>query len=210
MSVITNITDYEARLVALLPGQFQTQTNWLSLIAAIAGTGKKIQEQEDLVYSLWQQRSSLANAVGAHLAQWGELFGLPNQGWTDASYRARILVWLQVLRSKGTPDELIRIAADMTGTTLPNAATIQYWETPPASWSIQYAVNLWQDDNGLALDLAKYLAKADPAGVGVGQIVGLQGNSGFIFGSDGAKGFSEEGGDTNGRFGVDTAAEAGV
>lgn len=209
MSVITRITDYEARLVALLPGQFQTQTNWLALISAIAGTGKKIQDQEDLVYSLWQQRSDLANAVGAQLAQWGELFGLPNQGWTDDSYRARILVWLQVLRSKGTPDELIRIAADMTGTLIPGPG-ITYWETPPASWSLQYAFDLYGTDPGLALDLARYLAKADPAGVGPDQVISMMGTGGFIFGTVGANGFSEAGGATRGLLSTDTATEAGV
>ena len=209
MSEITHITDYEARLVALLPGQFQTGTNWLSLFAAVAGTGKKIQVQEDVVFSLWQQRASLDSAVGAQLDQWGKLFGLLRQGWTDDSYRARLLVWLQVLRSKGTPDELIRITADATGTDIPGPSIV-LWETPPCSWSIQYAYDLWTEDQGLAIDLAGYLAKADPAGVGVGQIVSLNGNGGFIFGDNPLNGFSEEGGDTNGKFGVDTSTEAGI
>ena len=209
MSEIIHINSWETRLLALLPGQFQTGTNWGKLIAALAGPTSTMQAQEDLIYSLWQQRASLDAAEGAQLDQWGKLFGLLRQGWTDDSYRARIRVWLQVLRSKGTPNELIRITADVTGTTIPGPG-VTLWETPPASWSIQYAYDLFGEDPELALDLARYLAKADPAGVGVGQVVSMNGTGGFIFGTVGANGFSEEGGDTNGLLCVDTAAEADV
>lgn len=205
MSEIANITDYEARLVALLPGQFRG-ANWLSLVTALAGGSSTLQDQEDVTYSLWRQRSGLALAVGVQLDQWGELLGIPRQGWTDDSYRARILVWCQVLRSRGTPNELLRITSDASGENLDD---VDYWETPPASWSIQYPGGLYASDPELAVDLAKYLALADPAGVGPDQVISLSATP-FLFGSVGANGFSEEGGATRGLLSSDTATEAGV
>lgn len=210
MSVITQITDYESRLVTLLLGQFKTGTNWLSLWKALADTGNAFQLSEDVIYLLWQQRTSLDSAVGRQLDQWGAVLGLPREGWTDATYRARILVWLQVLRSKGTPDELIRIASDLTSSPL---SGVMLWETPPACYSLQVAAPgspLWVSDQELALDLARYLARADPAGVGIGQIIDLPAPA-FTFGSAGGNGFS--GGAppvTRGLLCVDLANEAGV
>lgn len=203
MSVITQITDYESRLVNLLLGEFKTQTNWLSLWKALSDTGNALQLSEDTIYLLWQQRTSLSSAVGRQLAQWGAVVGLPQEGWTDAQYRSRILVWLQVLRSKGTPDELIRITQDLT------SGTVKYWEHYPASYSIQFTGGLYPTDPNLALDAARYVAKADPAGVGIGQVIALS-STPFLFGVVGANGFSEAGGATYGLLNTDVATESGV
>ena len=204
MSTISNISDYESRLTSLLLGQFRTQTNWLSLFAAVSGAGSALQDLEDTAFSLWQQRSDLSLAVGRQLDQWGGVVRLPREGWTDTQYRARILVWLQVLRSTGTPDELIRIASDLTSQAI---ADVTYWETPPASYSLQFAGAVYGSDPDLAIDAAKYLARADPSGVGIGQIISLPATP-FLFGSVGANGFSDA--VTRGRFCVDVAAIAGV
>ena len=206
MSEITQITDYEARLVALLPGQFKTGVNWLKLFATISQTGSVMQDQEDLIYLLWQQRTSLSSAVGLQLDQWGAVVGLTRQGWTDAGYRARILVWLQVLRSKGTPDELIRIVSDLTGQPI---GDIVFWETPPASYSIQFPGGVYATDPDLATDAARYAAKADPAGVGIGQVIALT-IPPFLFNPTGANGFSVQGGTTYGKLCVDVSTVAGV
>ena len=117
MSTITNITDYKARLLALLPSQFQEGDNWASLLEAIAGSSGVIQEQEDLIYSLWQQRADLDNAVGRQLDQWGELLNLPREGWADDAYRRRLLVYVQVQRSRGTPAWRIRPPSARSGPT---------------------------------------------------------------------------------------------
>jgi len=203
MSKIVHQTNWYGRLSGLLPGQFKEQTNWLKLFNALAGTGKSMQLLEDSAFALWQQRASLTNATSGRLDQWGEVVGLPRQGWTDDSYRARILVWLQVLRSQGTPEQLIRIVKDMTG-----SADVRYWETPVASFSFQYTGDLYSSDPVLALDVAVYVDKARPSGVGIGQVISLP-TVPFLFGAVGANGFSETGTE-RGLLGTDTATEAGI
>lgn len=203
MSEITHIVDYESRLFDLLPGQFKTGTNWITLFSVLTGTGSALQDNEDVLYSLWEQRSSLSSAVGWQLDQWGNLLGLSRAGWSDSGYRARIQVWLQVLRSKGTPEELINILQDLSG------GTVKYWELYPASYSMQFSGGIYVSDPDLALDSARYLAEADPAGVGIGQIISLS-DTPFLFGTAGANGFSQAGGSTYGKFNTDVSVEAGV
>ena len=199
MSQIQTIADYEARLVALLPGQFKTGTNWLSLWAALADTVNALQLSEDTIYDLWEARSNITNATGRQLDQWGAVVGLPRQGWSDATYRSRIRVWLQVLRSKGTPNELIRIVSDMTGAAITG---VMLWEHYPAGYSLQYTADVYTPDLDLALDTARYAARADPAGVGIGQIINAPTGT-FILDS-GTYDLDV------GLLGVDVAAEAGV
>lgn len=206
MSAITQITDYESRLTNLLLGQFKTGTNWLSLWAALADSGNALQLSEDTIFALWQARAILGSATGRQLDQWGAIVGLPREGWLDGDYRSRVLVWLQVLRSKGTPDELIRITSSMTGVSISDVAL---WEHYSASYSIQFTGGVYQSDPPLALDVARYLAKADPAGVGIGQVIALN-STPFLFGASGANGFSEAGGTTYGKLSTDVSTEAAV
>ena len=206
MSEISQITDYESRLVALLLGQFRDGANWLKMFNALAESGRALQDQEDVLYLLWQQRSQLALAVGWQLDQCGAVVGLPRNGLGDNDYRTRIGVWLQVLRSKGTPDELLSIVNGLVNGVIGNQSL---WESPPACFSIQVVSNVhWLASPEAALNVATCVARAKPAGVQIGQIIDLV-LTAFTFGAGGANGFSEEGGATRGLLCVDLAAEIG-
>lgn len=203
MSTITNITDYKARLLALLPSQFQEGANWASLLEAIAGSSGLIQEQEDLIYSLWQQRADLDSAVGRQLDQWGELLNLRREGWSDDAYRRRLLVYVQVQRSRGTPDELIRITAEMLNIDVAKV----YLSEHPVGYSVSVEADTYTDDSALALDLPVYLSEADAAGVPIGQVAMGPATNAWIIGEGRP---SEEGGTSYEVLGTDLATEAGV
>lgn len=202
MSEISHITNWSTVLLELLPAQHRAGTTWISLLSAMTGES---QNQEDALYSLWQARADLDQATDDRLDGWGRLVGVQREDLSDDDYRRLIRARLQVLRSEGSPDELIRIVDAMTD----SGGNTLYWETPPACFSIQYDGNTWTGDHIAGNRVATYIKDARPAGVAIGQVIERDPTSGFTFGTDGSRGFSEEGGTTNGLFCVDIAAEIG-
>ena len=197
-----SLLDWTDEVEALLPAQFQGD-EWLALAGVF---GDAFDRLEGALVG-WYADLPLSEAEGDLLELfWAQLVGIEREGDDDDTLRIRVEVEAQVLRSNGTPDELLTIAATMVGG-FPN---LLYWETPPASYSIQHPNGVYIARPELALEIARNLARADPAGVSIGQIISAPTGSPFTFGTDGSKGFSEEGGTTYGLLCTDTATEAGV
>lgn len=200
MSAISHETDWSGTLLDLLPAQHREDTVWASLMDALTGES---QAQEDALYALWQARADLDQATDDRLDGWGALVGAPRDGLSDDDYRGIIRARLQVLRSEGTPNDVIGVLSAMV------PGGVLYWEAPPACFSVQYDGTTWVGDHTAGERLATYIRDARPAGVAIGQIVERDPASGFTFGTDGSLGFSEEGGATNGLLCVDVANEIG-
>lgn len=204
-----DLKDWETELLEMDLSQYQETVTHPQLLAIFAGALQECEQaNNDLIFDRLLFRSDGAVTIeGLQLDQWGGWLGVAREGRSDAAYLAILKITLQVLRSQGSPDELIAILRDAFGVLSPLA--VGYWDTPPATWSAQIPGDVWGDDADLAMEIALLAARADPAGVQVGEIISL-GDTPLLFNGNQANGWSVAGGAAYGLACVDIATEAGV
>lgn len=98
--------DRVAQLLARLPEQFRDLPGWEGVLSDL---GAEIQELEDAHVQLLTLRG-INNATGATLENIGRFVGEPPIGLDEEVYRRRIRARVFTNRSRGTVEELIRIA----------------------------------------------------------------------------------------------------
>lgn len=160
---MNTINSYASFLRDLLPSQFRDGENWLKLLNVI---GAALDTREADVQTLLSARTSIDDADGILLDHWGLLFGLARGGKSDAVYRTRIAAWMQALVSKGTPDELISIAQELSG-----GEAVVYWETPPATFNLELPGPIHSVDAVASSEVDRFIKKAKPLGVSIGQLI---------------------------------------
>ena len=141
--------------VARLLFQFRNKPRIVALIRLICGG--RLQRIEIVFWQMLVERR-LGTAIGRQLDVLGRVVGVDRQGRGDPAYRRRIRTEILVLRSSGSPDQLIRIALAFLGD---DATVVSYEETPPAAARF----DLEEIDPFDALELARLLFRAKPSGV---------------------------------------------
>lgn len=157
------IPAYTEYLRALLPAQFRDGDNWNKLLAVI---GEAMDAREADVQTLLEARTDIDSATGILLDQWGALFGLLRAGRSDDLYRSRLVAWMQALTSQGTPEEMISIARELS-----SGEAVTYWETPPATFSLELPGPLYSTSSEQAREIVAFITKGRPAGVSLGEII---------------------------------------
>ena len=158
-----SIPSYFSYLQDLLPSQFRDGANWQKLLTVI---GDALDDREADVQTLLAARTSIDDADGILLDQWGLLFGLSRGGKPDSSYRTRILAWMQCLTSNGTPEELISIARELV-----DGEAVVYWETPPCTFNLELPGPIHSVDAVASSEVDRFIKKAKPMGVSIGQLI---------------------------------------
>lgn len=119
---------------------------------------------------------SIDTSVGIQLDQIGALVGQPRNGLTDVNYRTQIKFKIAVNNSNGTPEEIINMLYDVTGST-----EVRYFEHYPASYMISY------NGSNTPNDMLSYIQAASPVCVNLG-IMHDQNNKGWVPAEIGATG----------------------
>lgn len=156
--MITQITDYIRRAIALLPAQHQDKTNIVEFLSAFSNA---MQSAEDGLFPLFTNRT-LETAVGEQLDIIGRIVLEDRGGLDDDTYRIRLQARIATNKSEGTLEELLNIVALIL---LPNTATTQATMFFPAA--IVFDVLDLSVDSSLADTLARFLRDGTAAGVKV-------------------------------------------
>jgi len=140
------------------------------------------QELEDITVALVVE-TTLENAQGVHLDQWGELVGEARDGLSDDDYRRAIRARVATNRSSGHPEDLIVILAllldidDLTlNELLPKEVELVYSIDPPTTAEVRAR-------------LVSQLNEAAAGGVRVRLVETRSGRPFFGFAGGNAKGF---------------------
>lgn len=173
---ITQINDFTARLLALLPSQF---ANALNLRALVESFGEECQLIEDTLWSLIDQ-VAIDTATGVQLDNIGAIVGLERTSVTDDTYRQHLRAFILANRSDGRANALIEIAQriqDSIPSPADNAALVEYFEHPTPSFTLQ-----WEKFNSLTGTVSVYIRllnrlidRAAPAGVESRVVEGVTG-----------------------------------
>lgn len=144
----------------LLP-QFRAKPRIAGLVRLLCGA--RLQRLE---IALWQclVERRLGTAVGAQLDVLARVVGIERQGRSDAKLRRVIAAVVLVLRSSGSPDELIRIARAFLGADVVDGTSSVVLEELAAA----IEMTLIDVDPFDALELARLLFRAKPSGVHFG------------------------------------------
>ena len=169
------------------PLQFH-QPRITALIQALA---LGVQCLEDAIFDL-DISSTLPNATGATLDQWGSLVGERRGGLSDDDYRVFIEAKLLVLRSNGTPDELIEIFRRITAPQI----SIRYAQYPRASFGLWVLRSEAMSDRR-ALRVGEFMRQAKPGGTEMWLVESITGYFGFKD-DPGHPGVPEDAGDSLG------------
>lgn len=95
---------------------FRNKTNITALIDAV---GKELQEIEEMIFEFYRQER-LDEAVGSWLDIIGEIVNIKRNGRSDDEYRKAIKLKILINICKGTPEEVIEIYRQVTGSTSVN------------------------------------------------------------------------------------------
>jgi len=166
-SPVDKITDYQQRLRDDMLGQFYGDPVHTAISDAIA---TEYQRFEDVAYDVLTKRL-LDNAVGDILDVIGRIARVDRLGRSDDEYRAIIQVWIAARDSDGGIDQIIWLVNQMVG------ISVEYRPYPPASYRITYETGS-PITAQTALDVARALEIASPAGVGYQLVEGTTDDSG--------------------------------
>jgi hypothetical protein len=144
--ITTHATDAKARLLQ----QFKEKTRIEALLDAI---NVEIQRYENEVMDL-SDVLDIDAMGGVNLDHIGNIVGQKRAGRTDADYRVAIRQKIAANVSSGTPDQLVEIFANITGST-----TTDFLEDYPAGFGIYGDSDPYPDGTFEAVEAAK------PAGV---------------------------------------------
>jgi hypothetical protein len=113
--------------MALLIEQFKGATNLRTFITTFIN---RVQEAEAMLFDLWQSRW-LDNATGEQLDGLGAIVVIELNNDSDDLYRVRIRARIYTNVSRGTADDIIRIAALLAGV---DVSDVVYYDTYPAGF----------------------------------------------------------------------------
>lgn len=158
MADITKITDFDARILSLIIGQFQ-ETNTLSGI--IEAMNIQAQDYENAIFEL-RDEFWLTIAKGNQLDIIGSILGLERASRTDSEYRIALQAWINISLGSGEP-EIIISAINL----LYNPNELEYIPNYPA----KYYLFLWDTTLEESIDVNKdILDSLSPLGVEALQI----------------------------------------
>lgn len=106
MAVAFPKVDHVEVALRRLPEQFKAKTRIANLLRALVGP---FQSLEDALWQLIEERS-VDTAIGIQLDQLGHIVGQERGGLSDADYRRYIRARIMTNRSRGSVEDLIRIA----------------------------------------------------------------------------------------------------
>ena len=149
---IENITDHAARTRARLLQQFKDKERVEAVLDAISA---EVQEIEDVFFKLITERQ-IDTAIGQQLDEIGEIVGQKRNGLSDVDYRVRLKVRIQRNASNATPNEILDV---MSG--LINITSIEYFNTFPATFFVQFEGDMLTDD----AELFEAVLEMSPSGV---------------------------------------------
>lgn len=173
---LERIDDHVARAIAMIVQQFKGKPNFEAVLTAFI---QRVQEVEDMLHDVWQARM-LDNASGARLDGLGSIVGIEREGDTDTVYKVRIRARIFSNVSRGTADDIMRIASLLGGTNV----SVSYSEVYeyPAAFALTLA-GIGVDGDSVAAVFAA-VASATPAGVALSLLYSLaQPENTFTFSS---------------------------
>ena len=155
------IPDHDDRLVRKLPSHIQTEAE--RLVALVSGLGAGVQLAEDYLFGVLDL-STLFNARGEQLEQWGDLVGEKRGPLSDGDYLRFIRARLQINRwhdagTRSPIDSMLDIYATIMGT-----STVLYINTPPACFELVAVRDRFLPDPQ-ADRVIRAMLDATPAGV---------------------------------------------
>ncbi len=116
---------HKAEMLALLTDMFKKQPNIEGILSCLS---VEVQTIEDQLY-VYLQGIILATGTGDVLDKYGAIVGLPREGQTDTDYLIAILLEIQILRSQGRAEDVIKIVASVL-------TTFDFEEWQPAGWTV--------------------------------------------------------------------------
>jgi hypothetical protein len=191
ITALAHDTTHVAEGLAMLARQFRGKPRFEAMLTSWL---RQVQDLEDAWWQILVE-TTLDAAVGAQLDQLGEILGLARSGLSDTLYRRALRAQILALRSRGTADELIRIAELVAGWactyTAPGDAAVIV--TPSSVPDIPTA------------SLAALLRRAAAGGVRIDTVDILAGDlfafaSGETVETDAARGFSTTAGLVGGKL----------
>lgn len=177
--------DIAERLRGLLPYQFQSQPNMISLIDGFAVSG---QDMEDQLYRLFNELS-IKDAIGEQLDGIGTILGEERGDKGDEDYRASLSVRITINISRGEPETLISVLAAITESTY-----VQLTELYPARVEMFF--------NGIVVpaDLVANMNRVKAAGIQLTLVGNSSANPFTLAGDPVGAGFNEVGLDIGGEL----------
>lgn len=168
MPLPTKNEDHEGTLLGRLAHQLKEKPLFAVPLQALAA---QLQELENVFWDLLTKRT-IATAEGELLDMLGAWVAQPRVDATDAEYRLRILAKVNVLRSKGRPEDIYRIFRVL----FPSAA-LRYIPGYPAGFDFDIAYSVPAAPAALS---AAFLRAATSAGVR-SALIWAQGNEAATF-----------------------------
>ena len=123
------IIDHIAQAVGKMITQYKDSPN---LIGLVETTVKQIQDLEDAADGVLNL-TSIFNAFGQQLDEWGIILDTPRQGLNDTDYRANLLIRIAQFNSQGAPSDLINIFNLLMR---PASGNVQFDEIFPAGFCL--------------------------------------------------------------------------
>ena len=163
------IPDHAGLMLNRLPLQFH-KTRIIALVRAL-GLGIQLVESDN--FGVWLS-TQLTVAEGKSLDQWGSLVGERRGGLDDDDYRVFIDAKLLVLRSNGTPDELIEIFRRITAPQL----SVRFDPLPLAGFMLLVLRESPMGDSR-ARRVGQFMRQAKPGAVQMALIESITGYFGF-------------------------------
>ena len=151
--------------------------------AVMRALGYGVQVVEDMAFDTIVS-TTLANAVGDALDQWGELVGEPRGAASDPEYRQFIQARMLVNRSSGNVEDLLEI---LDVATRPNVSVL-HLDNFPSGFYLQVTRTAFLTDEG-ARRVARMMEDARPGGRHMSVIEAVLNGYGFT-GDPDAAGFT--------------------
>lgn len=151
------IGDHEDRAVKVLTGNRAKKPETQQLTRALT---RSVQSLEDNISDV-RSALTLAGATGVWLDRLGRIVGEPRGGLSDAEYRRFISARLQINRSQGERERLIRIAQLMSG-----ASFVQMTSAYPAGYTMLIVTPTFLSES-IRTRIRQRMEQATSAGVGV-------------------------------------------
>jgi hypothetical protein len=143
------------------------------IAALVQALGLGIQCLESNLFGM-HISTALPNATGDALDKWGALVGERRGGLSDDDYRVFIDAKLMVLRSNGSPDELIDIFAKITAPQI----SVRFNLYPRASFGLWVLREEAMGDNR-ARRVGEFMRQAKPGGTEMWLVESISGYFGF-------------------------------
>lgn len=154
--------DYEEWLLAMLNPR-RNQTQWRALVRALA---LACQQAEDLAWDVFLS-NQLDNASGITLKYAGRKVGEEIGELTESEFRKIISARLRVMKTNGSPDDLLDILKAATG-----ATSVAYYGGNAAFVLIAYRQGFMRDE--YAARIKKLIRLGKPVGVSMEVIEAIQ------------------------------------